>query len=52
MNVWVEALSDPRVTHEIQNIWISYLSQVSIITSLASAYFAQLRLSHNLIPFA
>ncbi|KAG1355350.1 putative Catalase isozyme 1 [Cocos nucifera] len=24
---WVEALSDPRVTHEIQSIWISYWSQ-------------------------
>lgn len=25
---WVDALSDPRVTHEIRNIWISYWSQV------------------------
>lgn len=25
---WVEALSDPRVTHELRNIWISYWSQV------------------------
>nr|AAR97905.1 catalase [Solanum tuberosum] len=24
---WVESLSDPRVTHEIRSIWISYLSQ-------------------------
>uniref|UniRef100_A0A0A0L0R0 Catalase n=1 Tax=Cucumis sativus TaxID=3659 RepID=A0A0A0L0R0_CUCSA len=24
---WVDALSDPRVTHEIRNIWISYWSQ-------------------------
>ncbi|XP_074591173.1 catalase isozyme 2-like [Curcuma longa] len=24
---WVEALSDPRVTHEIRSIWISYWSQ-------------------------
>lgn len=25
---WVDALSDPRVTHEIRSIWISYWSQV------------------------
>lgn len=25
---WVEALSDPRVTHEIRSIWVSYWSQV------------------------
>ncbi|XP_057974419.1 catalase isozyme 2-like [Malania oleifera] len=24
---WVEVLSDPRVTHEIRSVWISYLSQ-------------------------
>lgn len=24
---WVEVLSDPRVTHEIRSIWVSYLSQ-------------------------
>ena len=51
VNVWVEALSDPRVTHEIRNIWISYLSQVSIITSLQiHTLFIVLR--HNLIPFS
>lgn len=27
---WVEALSDPRVTHEIRSIWISYWAQVSL----------------------
>lgn len=26
---WVDALSEPRVTHEIRSIWISYWSQVS-----------------------
>ena len=25
----VDALSDPRVTHEIRSIWVSYWSQVS-----------------------
>ncbi|KAF3604770.1 hypothetical protein F2Q69_00032841 [Brassica cretica] len=24
---WIEALSDPRITHEIRSIWISYWSQ-------------------------
>ncbi|MCH93299.1 catalase-3, partial [Trifolium medium] len=24
---WVDALSDPRVTHEVRSIWISYWSQ-------------------------
>ena len=28
---WIEALSDPRITHEIRSIWISYWSQVYII---------------------
>jgi hypothetical protein len=27
---WVDALSDPRCTHEIRSIWISYWSQVSL----------------------
>lgn len=25
---WVEALSDPRVTHELRSIWVSYWAQV------------------------
>lgn len=25
---WIDALSDPRITHEIRSIWISYWSQV------------------------
>jgi hypothetical protein len=37
VNVWVEALSDPRVTHEIRNIWISYLSQVRATASSNSS---------------
>uniref|UniRef100_UPI003BB626AD catalase-related domain-containing protein n=1 Tax=Pleomorphochaeta sp. DL1XJH-081 TaxID=3409690 RepID=UPI003BB626AD len=24
---WVDALSDPRLTHEIRSIWVSYWSQ-------------------------
>ncbi|MFQ6639415.1 hypothetical protein Gotur_016184, partial [Gossypium turneri] len=28
INRWVDALSDPRVTHEIRSIWITYWSQV------------------------
>ena len=31
---WVDALSDPRVTHEIRSIWISYWSQVSFSHTL------------------
>ncbi|MBA0608188.1 hypothetical protein Goshw_014555, partial [Gossypium schwendimanii] len=27
INRWIDALSDPRVTHEIRSIWISYWSQ-------------------------
>ena len=27
---WVEAFSDPRITFEIRNTWISFWSQVSI----------------------
>lgn len=46
---WVEALSDPRVTHEIRSIWINYWSQVSpVIFSLYycfKAYLFQIFLS-------
>lgn len=30
INRWLKALSDPRVTHEVCNIWISYWSQVRL----------------------
>lgn len=47
---WVEALSDPRVTHEIRSIWISYWSQVwfsILFTSLF--YLACSRICNSLI---
>jgi hypothetical protein len=28
VKMWVDALSDARVTHEIRNIWLSYWTQV------------------------
>lgn len=28
INRWIDALSDPRLTHEIKAIWFSYWSQV------------------------
>lgn len=33
VNRWVDALSDPRATHEIRSIWISYWSQVVAASS-------------------
>jgi catalase len=28
INRWIDALSDPRLTHEIKAIWLSYWAQV------------------------
>ncbi|WP_370465928.1 catalase-related domain-containing protein, partial [Salmonella enterica] len=27
INRWLKALSDPRITHEVRSIWVSYWSQ-------------------------
>ena len=34
INRWIDALSDPRLTHEIKAIWLSYWSQVSNSSSI------------------
>ena len=48
---WVDALSDPRVTHEIRSIWISYWSQVSLTPlKLSHTYFCRLYKSLFTMP--
>ncbi|MCA0772567.1 catalase-related domain-containing protein [Vibrio vulnificus] len=42
INRWVEALSDPRVTHEIRSIWISYCTQAD--TSLGQKIATRLNM--------
>jgi catalase len=42
----VDALTDPRVTHEHQNIWISYWSQCD--TSLGQKLASRLKLKPNM----
>ncbi|GFZ09450.1 catalase 2 [Actinidia rufa] len=43
---WVEALSDPRVTHEIRSIWISYWSQAD--KSLGQKLASRLNMRPNM----
>ncbi|KAF2602568.1 hypothetical protein F2Q70_00026383 [Brassica cretica] len=44
---WIDALSDPPITHEIRNIWISYWSQAnkSLGQKLASRLNVRPRIS-------
>eukprot|EP00249_Psilotum_nudum_P010417 c22529_g1_i1 orf=179-1657(+) len=46
INEWVEALADPRVTHEIRSIWLSYWSQCD--KSLGQKIAARLNMKSNM----
>lgn len=44
---WIDALSDPRLTHEIRSIWLSYWSQVN--TSHYSLFHKLKKKTYNMI---
>lgn len=43
---WAEALAHPKVSYELRNIWVTYLSKVSFLFSLLCFHFIRL-IDHN-----